>query len=101
MYIIQNSTKSGSDDHKPNFNNCYPFIQQELDSVCIACIKNSKTIDKVPIARKRATQHATKNVLRNKIRIKNEIGTTTNSPISCLNHEILAIFYGMFSYLII
>ena len=50
-------------------------------------VENSESIDEVPIATKRVTQHTTKNVLRNNIGIKGEIGTTTNSPTSCLNRD--------------
>ena len=39
--------------------------------------------------------------LRDNIRIKSEIETTTNSPISCLKHQFLAVFYSMLLYITI
>ena len=53
-------------------------------------VENLESIDKVLIATKRAAQHTTRNVLRNNIGIKSEIGTTTNSPTSCLKRQFLA-----------
>lgn len=40
--------------------------------------------------------HTTSIALRNKIRIKSEIEATSNSPISCLKREFLAIYLMVF-----
>ena len=70
MYIIQKPVE-------------FAKTNQQMD------LENSKSFGEVPRVKNNALRKGTEknNVLRNNIRIKSEIGTTTNSPISCLNRD--------------